>query len=229
MVPFSIFNSISIESYYLCYSYPWFCCSISFFDSSASFFRLLKTLGNNTESRVTDLLSDLWINDIFKMPLPDKLILTALLYFAFHTIHLLSIPPFINQSILLFFRLCIPKTSFEFSVKFSVSFNYILKSIYVSFRNLPVLILKQFCYAMRAFILISLACQCRVWITDIFMFVLKIFFLLLYINILLSSSPYWTLLTTQLVYEGTEKWNPCFNQVFLPMGQVQQHCTSLAI
>lgn len=192
MVSFSIFKLISIASYYLCCSDSWFRCSISFFDSSASFFRLLKTLGNNTESRVIDLLSDPWINDIFKMPLPDKLILTASHYFAFHTIYPLSIPPFINQFIFLFFRLCIPKTSFEFSVKLSVSFNYILKSIYVFFRNLSVLILKQFCYAMRAFILISLACQCRVWIIDIFMFVLKFFFLLFYINILLSRCPYFS-------------------------------------
>lgn len=135
MVPFSVFKSISIASYYPCYFDSWFCCSISFFDSSTSLFCLLKTLGNNTESRVTDLLSDPWINNIFKMPLPDKLILTASHYFAFHTIYPLFIPPFINQLIFSFFRLCIPKTSFEFSVKFSVSFNYILKSIYVFFRS----------------------------------------------------------------------------------------------
>ena len=219
MISFSTFKSISIASYYLCYSDPRFHCSISFFDPSASFFRLLKTLGNNTESRVIDLLSNPWINGIFKTPLPDKLILTASHYFAFHTIYPLSIPPSINQFIFLFFRLCIPKTAFEFSVKFSVSFNYILKSIYVFFRNLSVLILKQFCYTMCAFILISLACQRRVWIMDIFMFVLKFFFLLFYINILLSE-VHWTLLTTQVLYEGIEKWNPYFNKVFIPMGQV---------
>lgn len=81
------------------------------------------------------------------MPLPDKLILTASHYFAFHTIYPLFTPPFISQLIFLFFRLCIPKTSFEFSVSFLYLLITFLK-VFMYFQEfLPVLILKQFCYA----------------------------------------------------------------------------------